>query len=137
MYAGGGNRGAVQKDFRRIYSIQQALTAKGAAAVLVLLNADADYWALIEARFNNEVLVDSNQAPALPLVVLRRAAILLADLNKSATGQASIKIIDTRSRALSLRNVLAYVSGTDPKLRDQYIVLSSHYDHLGVEPATY
>jgi Zn-dependent M28 family amino/carboxypeptidase len=40
----------------------------------------------------------------------------------------------TRSRELSLRNVLAYVPGTDPKLRDQFIVLTSHYDHLGVDP---
>ena len=31
-----------------------------------------------------------------------------------------------------LRNVLAFIPGTDPTLRDQYIVLSSHYDHLGV-----
>jgi len=31
-----------------------------------------------------------------------------------------------------LRNVISYIPGTDPQLRDQYIVLSSHYDHLGV-----
>jgi Peptidase family M28 len=134
MYAGGGNRGAVQKDFRRIYSIQEALSVRGAMALLVLLNADADYWAILEARFNNEVLVDPNQSTALPLVVLRRLATLPPDFSKSTTGQASIKIIDTRSRELSLRNVLAYVPGADPKLRDQFIVLTSHYDHLGVDP---
>ena len=33
---------------------------------------------------------------------------------------------------LPLKNVLAFVPGTDPKLRNQYIVLSSHYDHVGV-----
>ena len=33
---------------------------------------------------------------------------------------------------VSLRNVLAFIPGTDPTLRDQFIVLSSHYDHLGV-----
>jgi Zn-dependent M28 family amino/carboxypeptidase len=33
---------------------------------------------------------------------------------------------------VNLRNVLAFIPGTDPKLRNQYIVLSSHYDHLGV-----
>src|ERR1700677_350902 len=39
---------------------------------------------------------------------------------------------DTASKDVSLRNVLAFIPGTDPKLRDQYVVLSSHYDHLGV-----
>jgi Zn-dependent M28 family amino/carboxypeptidase len=33
---------------------------------------------------------------------------------------------------IRLRNVLAFIPGTDPQLRDQYVVLSSHYDHLGV-----
>jgi Zn-dependent M28 family amino/carboxypeptidase len=42
--------------------------------------------------------------------------------------------LDSGSAAmdLSLRNVMAFIPGTDPKLRDQFIVLSSHYDHLGV-----
>jgi Zn-dependent M28 family amino/carboxypeptidase len=31
----------------------------------------------------------------------------------------------------TLRNVLAFVPGTDPVLHDQYIVLSAHYDHVG------
>lgn len=50
------------------------------------------------------------------------------------TMQASIDEHDTSKRPLLLRNVLAYVPGTDPKLRDQFIVLSAHYDHLGVAP---
>ena len=33
---------------------------------------------------------------------------------------------------ISLKNVVAFVQGTDPILRNQYIVLSSHYDHEGV-----
>jgi len=35
-----------------------------------------------------------------------------------------------------LKNVLAFVKGTDPLLRTQYIILSAHYDHAGmVDPA--
>jgi Zn-dependent M28 family amino/carboxypeptidase len=42
--------------------------------------------------------------------------------------------IDSGSAAvdMSLRNVMAYIPGTDPTLREQFIVLSSHFDHLGV-----
>jgi Peptidase family M28 len=36
------------------------------------------------------------------------------------------------ARDIQLRNVMAFIPGTDPKLRDQFIILSSHYDHLGV-----
>lgn len=31
------------------------------------------------------------------------------------------------------RNVGAIVKGTDPKLRDEFIIVSAHYDHLGVK----
>jgi Zn-dependent M28 family amino/carboxypeptidase len=42
--------------------------------------------------------------------------------------------IDSGSPAtdMRLRNVMAFIPGTDPTLREQFIVLSSHYDHLGV-----
>jgi hypothetical protein len=32
-------------------------------------------------------------------------------------------------------NVAAMIPGSDPALRDQYVVLSGHIDHLGVDPA--
>ncbi|HEU4564367.1 MAG TPA: M28 family peptidase [Gemmatimonadaceae bacterium] len=33
--------------------------------------------------------------------------------------------------ALPTQNVLALLRGTDPKLRDQYVVIGAHFDHLG------
>jgi Zn-dependent M28 family amino/carboxypeptidase len=30
------------------------------------------------------------------------------------------------------RNVIALLEGSDPKLRDEYVVISGHYDHMGV-----
>lgn len=32
---------------------------------------------------------------------------------------------------VELRNVMGFIPGTDPTLREQFVVLSSHYDHLG------
>src|SRR5215213_580160 len=31
-------------------------------------------------------------------------------------------------------NVLAFIEGSDPKLKDEVLVISAHYDHLGVNP---
>jgi hypothetical protein len=41
--------------------------------------------------------------------------------------------LDSGSAAkdIEMRNVMGFIAGTDPTLRDQYVVLSSHYDHLG------
>lgn len=32
-------------------------------------------------------------------------------------------------------NVVAMVRGSDPRLRDEYVVLSAHFDHVGIGPA--
>jgi hypothetical protein len=39
------------------------------------------------------------------------------------------------SRALTSRNVVALLRGRDPKLRDTYLLLSAHYDHVGTSPS--
>ena len=36
--------------------------------------------------------------------------------------------------ALSTQNVVALIPGTDPELRDQYVVIGAHFDHLGRSP---
>jgi Zn-dependent M28 family amino/carboxypeptidase len=36
-------------------------------------------------------------------------------------------------RGYTLKNIIAVVPGTDPLLRNQYLILSAHYDHAGVK----
>src|SRR5205085_3080512 len=38
--------------------------------------------------------------------------------------------IRTVSHVEGSQNVMGILEGTDPKLRDEYVVLSAHYDHL-------
>lgn len=58
---------------------------------------------------------------------------------------ASLKAGDTEATATAhiaaphrtpttLRNVIGVLRGSDPKLRDTYVFLTAHYDHLGVRP---
>src|SRR5690606_17616185 len=37
-------------------------------------------------------------------------------------------------RPVETENVLAFIEGSDPALKDEVIVLSSHYDHVGMDP---
>lgn len=36
---------------------------------------------------------------------------------------------------VSSENVVAFIEGSDPILKDEYVVISSHYDHVGMQPA--
>lgn len=40
--------------------------------------------------------------------------------------------IDAEYRDINSRNVIAKIEGSDPDLKDEYLVLTAHYDHLGI-----
>ena len=60
----------------------------------------------------------------------------------AASEKASFRPIDlgiqihgkmvSRVRELNTRNVVGLVSGTDPKLKDEVVIYSAHWDHLGI-----
>lgn len=43
--------------------------------------------------------------------------------------------IQTVLRNSKSRNVIALVPGSDPKLKDEYVIYSAHWDHIGRDPA--
>lgn len=40
------------------------------------------------------------------------------------------------SSVVRSKNVIGVIEGSDPGLRDEYVLLAAHYDHVGVGPAT-
>lgn len=40
--------------------------------------------------------------------------------------------IQQNSFQAQTENVVAFIEGSDPKLKDEYLVISSHYDHIGM-----
>lgn len=43
--------------------------------------------------------------------------------------------IDAEYRDINSINVIAKIEGSDPELKDEYLVLTAHYDHLGITQA--
>ncbi len=41
-------------------------------------------------------------------------------------------ILDKKASTLKGNNVLGFIEGTDPELKDEIVVVSAHYDHLGM-----
>ncbi len=74
----------------------------------------------------------------------RMAGLDLAALKKAAIGKdfkpvtlggatASFKIENTL-RKIDSNNVVAKLEGSDPTLKDQYVIYTAHWDHLGRDP---
>jgi len=48
-------------------------------------------------------------------------------------GERNVELIlQPAKRTVNTQNVIAYVEGSDPELKDEYVVIGSHPDHLGV-----
>ena len=74
---------------------------------------------------------------AVPVVTIHgeQTAALVASLPLGATGATlDLNFAAANVTTVKLRNVAALLRGSDPVLKDTYVVLSAHYDHLGIRP---
>lgn len=56
----------------------------------------------------------------------------ITDFEPKALGYSLTQIPYSGEVSFETKNVVAYYEGADPKLKDEVIVMTSHYDHLGV-----
>jgi Zn-dependent M28 family amino/carboxypeptidase len=132
---------------------------KGAAAAIIIhetgpagypFEVVADSWGGenfgIQRPDNNasRVAVEGWMAYDKAAELCRMAGLDLAELKKAAIrkdfkpvtlpgAEASFKIANTL-RKIDSHNVLAKLEGSDPALRDQYVIYTAHWDHLGRDP---
>lgn len=64
---------------------------------------------------------------------LKQAAVR-RDFKPVPLGARASFTIKNTLRPVTSRNVVAKLEGSDPKLRDQYVIYSAHWDHLGRDP---
>ncbi len=52
----------------------------------------------------------------------------------ATTAKLSVRLPMKEDRAVQLRNVVGLLRGSDPVLKDTYVLVTAHYDHIGVRP---
>jgi hypothetical protein len=111
----GGRGGAEQPDFvttqRLDHQTPPAVTAQDDFFEFLFSNADVKYAELKEKAAKQEPL------PSFTLKGVKLSFNLDADY----------QVIRTQPT----RNVVGMIEGTDPKLKDSYVLFSAHYDHVG------
>ncbi len=89
--------------------------------------------------FPHESLVDptlpAKPAPPRVIVFSAKLADFAESLHAGGNGAtASIHIAAPVERKAAVRNVIGLLSGSDPVLKDTYVLVTAHYDHLGIKP---
>ncbi len=57
---------------------------------------------------------------------------VLDGLKEGEAGTATLRLGPPVERAVKLRNVLGLLRGSDPMLKDTYVLVTAHYDHVGI-----
>jgi Zn-dependent M28 family amino/carboxypeptidase len=79
---------------------------------------------------SNEKAVALFAASGLDLNALREAAV--SPDFKPVTLKASLSgMVHNQVREIETNNVIAKIEGSDPALRDEYVIYSGHWDHMG------
>ncbi len=80
-------------------------------------------------------LKDPADPPALPSITVRDADLFKAfsDLKSGPVeATASVRLPAPVEQPAKLRNVIGVLPGSDPSLKDTYILVTAHYDHVGM-----
>lgn len=124
------------------------LRARGATGVVHFVGDDEAYRLYVDSRGNSRIYVADSSVvssfdPDLPGVIVKRDVI--RRLMPASTTQEELdhpflipgRRIDvalrTRTRSVPGHNVAAVLPGSDAGLRNEYVVYTAHYDHLGIE----
>ncbi len=141
---------------RWTYKFEEA-ARKGAAGVILIHKTEmASYgWDVVRNSWSGErSLLRNDPAPKLALAAwvqydaarkLAQACGMNLDDMIAAAGKRGFKAVALPARAKATilskvrdfdsNNVIAKLPGGDPKLQDQAVLYSAHYDHLGIVPA--
>ncbi|HWR52194.1 MAG TPA: M28 family peptidase [Bryobacteraceae bacterium] len=112
--------------FRKVRSTRELLAK--AAAVIVIGNSVPD-------GPPRRRLTATDEANGPALMMIGDADLLRALQSALAPPLVTLKMGEPSTERVKLRNVAAIVRGTDPVLKDSYVLLSAHYDHTGLNPA--
>ena len=109
--------------------------AHGAIGLIELSNADENMWNRFSHYFNGaktQLVKENKKDDFVHLWISDVDKAVENKLNSKNTIKSILKISERISTPFTSRNVVGVVEGSDPKLKDEYIIYSAHYDHNGV-----
>jgi hypothetical protein len=139
---------------RWTYKYEEALRRGARGAIIIHTTPTASYgWDVVRSSWGREApfvkLAEGEKSLSFEGWITREAGEkmlgldgktvdeLLARSEKRDFKPVDLKILirahmPSKLRDLETRNVVAMVAGSDPKLRDEVVIYSAHWDHLGI-----
>jgi hypothetical protein len=135
----------------RTTQVARALRLGGARAVLLISDLPAEAFAAriprrtpprttVDLKLTTPPVVELSQLAVAP--ALRAARVDLATVRTARAPvvrelpglRVTVELRDSVLEALTAPNAVGILEGSDPRLRQEYLVFSAHMDHIGVTP---
>ena len=125
------------KNLRNVYQKGSELRTKaealGAKAVIELVNSNDKTWRQYKGGLNRTRLnYPSNEGPGITHLWLRVTDDTIQEQLYNTNLSGSLNATGATTTIVNSKNVVGMVEGSDPKLKDEYIIYSAHYDHVGI-----
>ena len=107
---------------------------KAAALIEIMMLPGVPWQSLVQFLSPTRINLNKETSAPIPHLLLRNSnhqAIKLLQEGKSAMGKLQLLMPPTES--IRSKNVISLLEGTDSKLKNEWIAVSAHYDHVGVK----
>jgi hypothetical protein len=122
---------------------RKTLTENGALAIIELYNNPQLPWRILINYLSGDQIqlgeeqIDPDEAALIPHIWLQDSENnTLKQVSKAKKLKGSLRIAGKEDNTFYSRNVLGFIEGTDPELKNEYLLLSAHYDHIGTTSGT-
>lgn len=137
--AGGPNTEDVRAAFGLLKQKENLAKDHGAAAVIEIVQTNKTIWGYLENNFNtdsveiakDETEKDNNKELAY-IWLLDENGSDTKELETAKNIKAALTLTGESKTPIVSQNVIGMLEGTDPVLKNEYIIYSAHYDHLGI-----
>lgn len=107
--------------------------AGGVGLIEILAFQQVPWSALVNAFQKDSWSLSDNSGKGIPFIWLKPRDIRKLSFREDKNVKGSVSVVSHSPARVDGKNVAAWVEGTDPQLEDEYIILTAHYDHVGVD----
>ncbi|WP_339864967.1 M28 family peptidase [uncultured Algoriphagus sp.] len=107
--------------------------AAGAIGVIERFNIPSIPWPLIVNYLNrSQMVIDNGESSKMPYIWIEDVKNMLKNQLTAGKVEANLLVEGKKNTPVEGKNVLAWIEGSDKTLKDEFVMLSAHYDHVGI-----
>lgn len=134
--AGSATAKSPQQMFEMMEEKRELAKKQGARAIVEFANINPMIWNFIENAFSEDQMTlqenEKEENDFNYIWMIDPNDEITQSLASKSSNNARLTISGIAKHTIMCRNVVAMIEGTDPKLKEEYIIYSGHYDHVGI-----